>query len=46
MDMIDFKEWKEDMLEFTCVEFLNWDRHLVMIYDNGLNEILIKNKVT
>lgn len=46
MDMIEFKEWKDDMLEFTCDEFLNWDRHLVMIYDNEFNEIMIKNKNT
>ena len=42
MDMIQFREWNDDMLEFTCDEFLNWDRHLVMIYDNELNKILIK----
>lgn len=28
------------MLEFTCDEFPNWDRHLVMIYDNEFNEII------
>lgn len=44
MDIIEFKEWKDDMLEFTCDEFMNWDRHLVMIYDNEMNEIMIKNK--
>ena len=44
MDTIEFKEWKDNLLEFTCDEFMNWDRHLVMIYDNELCEIMIKNK--
>lgn len=42
MDMIEFTGWRDNVLEFTCDEFLNWDRHLVMIYDSELNEIMIK----
>lgn len=28
MDNIEFKEWNNAILEFTCDEFMNWDRHL------------------
>lgn len=44
MDMIEFKEWDDDMLVFTCDEFLNWERHLEMIYDNEINKILMRRK--
>jgi len=43
MDMIEFKEWDNTKLEFTCDEFLNWDRHLTMTYDCETNKIEIKN---
>lgn len=43
MDIIEFKNWENSKLEFTCDEFLNWDRHLVMTYDNQTNKIEIKN---
>ena len=33
MDMIKFKKWNNRKLEFTCDEFTNWDRHLVMELD-------------
>jgi len=43
MDMIEFKKWNDSKLEFTCNEFMNWDRHLTMTYDNETNKIEIKN---
>lgn len=43
MDIIEFKNWENSKLEFTCDEFLNWDRHLVMTYDSQTNKIEIKN---
>ena len=43
MDMIEFKNWDNLKLEFTCDEFLNWDRHLIMTYDSQTNKIEIKN---
>jgi len=43
MDIIEFKKWDNTKLEFTCDEFLNWDRHLTMIYDSQTNQIEIKN---
>jgi len=43
MDMIEFKEWDNSKLEFTCDEFMNWDRHLTMTYDSETNKIEIKN---
>lgn len=43
MDMVAFKKWEKEKLEFTCDEFLNWDRHLSMIYDSRTNKIAIVN---
>lgn len=43
MDLIKFKKWDKTKLEFTCDEFLNWDRHLTMTYDSETNKIEIKN---
>lgn len=43
MDLIKFKNWANSKLEFTCDEFLNWERHLVMFYDSQTNKIEIKN---
>jgi hypothetical protein len=43
MDMIEFKNWDGNNLEFTCDEFLNWDRHLNMILDSSQWKIKIKN---
>jgi hypothetical protein len=43
MDIIEFKMWENEKLEFTCDEFLNWDRHLTMVYDCGTNKIEIVN---
>jgi len=43
MDIIEFKKWENTRLEFSCDEFLNWDRHLIMIYDSETNKIEIKN---
>ncbi|HUH26572.1 MAG TPA: hypothetical protein VLY87_08085 [Flavobacterium sp.] len=42
MDKIEFKKWEELKLEFTCYEFLNWGRHLIMTYDLLTNKIEIK----
>ncbi len=43
MDIIEFKKWNNEKLEFTCDEFLNWHRHLTMVYDSETNKIEIKN---
>ncbi|QLC65230.1 hypothetical protein LPB248_02705 [Flavobacterium sp. LPB0248] len=43
MDLIEFKNWEKSKLEFTCNELLNWDRHLIMIYNSETNNIEIKN---
>ncbi|MFN8432182.1 MAG: hypothetical protein U0V04_19530 [Spirosomataceae bacterium] len=43
MDIIEFKKWDNSKLEFTCNEFLNWERHLTMTYDSETNKIEIKN---
>ena len=43
MDIIEFKKWVNKKLQFTCDEFLNWDRHLTMTYDSETNKIEIKN---
>jgi hypothetical protein len=43
MDMIEFKKWYGTKLEFTCDEFVNWDRHLTMQYDSETDEISILN---
>jgi hypothetical protein len=43
MDMIEFGNWVDDKLEFTCNEFMNWDRSLFMVYDSEANKIEIKS---
>lgn len=43
MDLIEFKKWENEKLEFTCDEFLHWDRHLTMTYKSKINKIEIKN---
>ena len=43
MDLIKFKKWDNTKLVFTCDEFLNWERHLTMIYDSQTNKIEIVN---
>ena len=43
LDMIEFKGWCNKKPEFTCDEFLNWDRHLTMTYDSETNRIEIKS---
>lgn len=42
MDLIEFKSWENSKLEFTCDEFLNWERHLTLTYDCETNKIEIK----
>lgn len=44
MDMIKFKNWNDRKLEFTCDEFTNWDRHLVMELDADKLTIEIINE--
>jgi hypothetical protein len=44
MDMIKFKKWNDKKLEFTCDEFTNWDRHLIMELDADKLTIEIKNE--
>lgn len=34
MDLIEFKEWNENVLEFICDEFVYWDKHYLMTYNN------------
>lgn len=46
MDNIEFNKWDGLKLEFTCEEFLNWDRHLIMIYDSEKNKIEIKKNLS
>lgn len=43
MDLIKFKKWNNSKLEFTCDEFLKWDRHLTMTYDSETKKIEIVN---
>lgn len=43
MDNIKFTTWCGPLLEFTCDEFCNWDRHLDMIYNSETNKIEIKD---
>ncbi len=43
MDMIKFGNWTDGKLNFTCDEFLNWDRHLKMQLNGKTFQILIKN---
>jgi len=42
MDFIKFNGWQNNIMEFTCDEFLNWNKHLVMEYDSNRNDIKIK----
>jgi hypothetical protein len=42
MDNIKFGSWSEDILEITCDEFMNWDRHLIMEYNCNTNKIEMK----
>ena len=41
MDNIKFKKITGSKLEFTCEEFLNWERHLTMEYDSEIDEFSI-----
>ncbi len=43
--MDEFKQWDNLKLEFTCEEFLNWDRQFTMTYDCESNKIEIKNAI-
>ncbi|CAH0998018.1 hypothetical protein EMA8858_04153 [Emticicia aquatica] len=46
MDMITFKNWEENNLNFTCYELLNWDwdRHLLCQFSYNNNHIRIINE--
>ena len=41
MDNIKFERITGSKLEFTCEEFLNWDRNLTIEYDSEINEFSI-----
>jgi len=43
MDMIEFKNWENSKLEFTCDDFLNCNKHVTMTYNSQTNKIEIKN---
>jgi hypothetical protein len=43
MDTIEFKNWDNEKLDFICHEFMNWDRHLTMTFNNETNKIEIRN---
>jgi hypothetical protein len=42
MDMVEFKNWEGNTLNFSCDEFANWDRHLEMELDTDEWKIKIK----
>lgn len=47
MEMIELKEWENNILEFTCDEFLNNNnQHLTMTYDYKIDKIEIRNLKT
>lgn len=35
MDMIEFKSWNENVLEFQCYELGKWERHEIMELDTN-----------
>ncbi len=43
MDMIEFKNWNGNKLNFICDEFMNWKKHLEMELDSENWKINIKN---
>jgi len=43
MDFIEFKNWNCKTLEFTCDEFIQWDKHYLMEYNDETETINIKN---
>ena len=43
MDFIEFQSWNNNSLEFKCDEFIYWDRHYVMEYNDDTETIKIKN---
>jgi hypothetical protein len=43
MDMIEFKNWNGNKLNFVCDEFMNWERKLEMELDSENWKINIKN---
>lgn len=43
MDFIEFKKWNSKTLEFTCYEFIEWDKHCLMEYNDETETIKIKN---
>ena len=42
MDFIEFQSWNNNSLEFKCDEFIYWDRHYVMEYNDDTETIKIK----
>lgn len=45
MDFIEFKDWKDGLLEFTCDEFIFWENHYLMTYNYTTEKIEIKNRI-
>lgn len=43
MDFIEFKNWSNNTLEFTCDKFIQWDKHYLMEYHDQTETINIKN---
>lgn len=41
MDVIKFELWDGNFLNFSCDEFLHWDRHLKMRYNSETDEVKI-----
>ena len=41
MDLIKFENWDGVFFNFSCDEFLNWDRHLKMRYNSITDEVTI-----
>lgn len=41
MDLIKFELWDGNFLNFSCDEFLNWNRHLKMRYNSKTDEVTI-----
>lgn len=42
MDFSVFKNWSNNILEFTCDQFTQWDKHYLMEYNDSTETINIK----
>lgn len=43
MEFIEFKNWSNNTLEFTCDKFMQWDKHYLLEYHDQTETINIKN---